>query len=172
MEADNDMHETVDRIAEAMLAMQRVRERTYARLAQSTNRAVDVPVMICLSKLIKLGPMSSGALAKAVCSDPSTISRQAAALVERGLVRREADAHDGRVTVLVVTERGHEVVEQTRRLRTEHFDRIMADWSQTEREEFADRLERFVASYHALEDDFVDSVREKFSLDERMRHPS
>jgi DNA-binding MarR family transcriptional regulator len=111
--------------------------------------------------------MSSGALAKAVCTDPSTVSRQVATLVERGLVRREADPHDGRISLLVVTELGHQVVAQTRELRAEHLERVMSDWTHTEREEFADRLERFVAGYLEHEGQFVDAVRKKFSIEER-----
>jgi DNA-binding MarR family transcriptional regulator len=39
--------------------------------------------------------------------DPSTVSRAVAGLVTQGLVTREADPHDGRATLLVVTPAGH-----------------------------------------------------------------
>ena len=52
------------------------------------------PLHFLLVHLVKGGPQRSGALAEAVHSDPSTISRQVAHLVRLGLVERTADPED------------------------------------------------------------------------------
>ena len=50
------------------------------------------------------GPHRSNALAEAVHSDPSTVSRQIAALVKVGYVERRPDPADGRACLLAATD--------------------------------------------------------------------
>ena len=50
------------------------------------------------------GPLRAGALADCLQSDPSTVSRQVAALVKDGLLERRADPDDGRASLLVLTD--------------------------------------------------------------------
>ncbi len=93
--------------------------------------------------------MRSGTLAEAMYSDASTISRQVAGLVKRGLLRREADPDDGRASVLTVTEAGREMAVHLRTLRNEMIGRIMTDWDHADREQFAVLFHRFVDDYEA-----------------------
>jgi hypothetical protein len=58
------------------------------------------------------GPRRAGALADAVHSDPSTISRQIGHLVKLGYVERTADPEDGRATLLAATDEGRRVLEE------------------------------------------------------------
>ena len=50
-------------------------------------------------RVINDGPICASALAEMVQSDPSTISRQVAALVRDGLLKRRADPIDGRARI-------------------------------------------------------------------------
>ncbi|MBL7255975.1 MarR family winged helix-turn-helix transcriptional regulator [Paractinoplanes lichenicola] len=75
--------------------------------------------------------------------DPSTVSRTLAALVAEGLVVREPDPHDGRATMLVVTDAGRaalaDAMDWYGRLLTGAFD----GWSDNEVAVFTRGLARF-----------------------------
>ena len=70
----------------------------------SKTAGVDRSTIFLLKALAMHGPRRSSELAAAVHSDPSTVSRQVAALVRDGLIERQADPEDGRASVLVPTE--------------------------------------------------------------------
>jgi len=99
---------------------------------------------VLLFPLVQLGPQRQGALADLVHADPSTVSRHVSLLVERGLVRRVPDEHDGRVSRLVATEEGTAVLHGMRRERNALLDRITHSWSPADIATFAELLERFV----------------------------
>lgn len=150
----------VDRIAESMSLIHRLRERTFHQILATTKGVLDPPIFMILGRLTTEGPMRSGALAQAVCSDPSTVSRQVAALVERGLVRREADPADGRISVLVVTDKGREVVVAAKKRRNAMLSMVMADWSDADRAEFARLLASFADGFQQCRHDFIAPVRQ------------
>ncbi|GAB3355345.1 MarR family winged helix-turn-helix transcriptional regulator [Modestobacter lapidis] len=99
---------------------------------------------VLLFPLTRLGPLRQGALAELVHADPSTVSRHVTLLVERGLVRREADEQDGRASVLVVTATGEAALESMRQERDAFLERVTAAWSPGERATFTGQLHRFV----------------------------
>jgi DNA-binding MarR family transcriptional regulator len=100
-----------------------------------------------LKTLLMLGPSRSSALAAAVHSDPSTVSRQVATLVRDGLVERRADPEDGRASVLVPTEAGLAVLEEQRRRIGLGLARIVRQWAPEDVNTFLDLLERFVTDH-------------------------
>jgi DNA-binding MarR family transcriptional regulator len=99
---------------------------------------------VLLFPLTRLGPLRQGALAELVHADPSTVSRHVTLLVDRGLVRRVADASDGRASRLVVTPAGEAVLDQMRQERTSLFARVTADWDGEELYTFTRQLHRLV----------------------------
>ncbi|WP_431958294.1 MarR family winged helix-turn-helix transcriptional regulator [Nocardia lijiangensis] len=154
MDADNL---SIDTIAVQLTRLQRIRDRTALQIR--TKDGVDPAVFAVLFRLLCDGPMRSGALAEAVFSDASTVSRQVAQLVERELVRRTADPADGRATVLEVTERGREVAEQIRRRRHDNLTRVMAEWTPDNRALFAGLLRQFVDDFERARPAMVASLR-------------
>ena len=99
---------------------------------------------VLLFPLTRLGPLRQGALAELVHADPSTVSRHVTLLVDRGLVRRAADASDGRASRLVVTPAGEAVLEQMRRERDGILAQVTAGWTTDELATFSTLLHRFV----------------------------
>ncbi|MFQ1001937.1 MarR family winged helix-turn-helix transcriptional regulator [Modestobacter sp. SSW1-42] len=99
---------------------------------------------VLLFPLTRLGPLRQGALAELVHADPSTVSRHVTLLVERGLVRRVADASDGRASRLVVTPAGEAVLDQMRQERAALFAQVTADWDAGELHTFTRQLHRLV----------------------------
>ena len=109
--------------------------------------AVDRATYLLLVHLAKDGAQRAGALAEAVHSDPSTVSRQSAHLVRLGLVERVADPADGRATLLVATDEGRRVFDENRQLRNRRIAGLIADWPDEERQTFARLLTRFTDSF-------------------------
>ncbi|QIS08348.1 MarR family winged helix-turn-helix transcriptional regulator [Nocardia arthritidis] len=151
--------ESLETIALQLSRLHRIRERTAAQMAALTRDGVDLAAFGLLFHLACHGPMRSGALAAALHSDASTVSRQVAQLVARELVVRQADPEDGRATVLVVTEEGHATVELMRKRRAENMGRVMADWPPRQRAEFAALLRQFVDDYERKKPDLLAAMR-------------
>ena len=136
-----------DALGEQLSRLQRVRERTKAQISAMAHDQLDVAVYTALWRLVAEGPMRASALAESLYSDPSSVSRQVAQLVEKRFVRREADPVDGRASILVVTEAGHEAASTLRRRRNENLGRVIADWPETDRATLVALLGRFVDDY-------------------------
>jgi DNA-binding MarR family transcriptional regulator len=123
---------TADAVSTALIRLVRLLERTRAQY-QAEPDALERATYLLLVHLVKDGPRRAGALADAVHSDPSTISRQIGHLVKLGYVERTADPEDGRATLLAATAEGRRVLEENRRLRNERFSQILANWSDADR---------------------------------------
>ncbi|TDV40690.1 MarR family winged helix-turn-helix transcriptional regulator [Actinophytocola oryzae] len=132
------------RLATAMFAL----GKQQATLGHKMSRAgVDRSAVMLLKTLIHMGPSRSSALASAVHSDPSTVSRQIAGLVRDGLVERRADPEDGRASVLVPTEAGLTLLEEQRRRIGLALARVVRQWAPEDLDRFLVLLERFVADH-------------------------
>ncbi|MGH3797226.1 MAG: MarR family winged helix-turn-helix transcriptional regulator [Pseudonocardiaceae bacterium] len=125
-----------------------------ARLVRLLERAphgrtddLDRPSFMLLFSLVCAGPSRVTALAAAVHSDPSTVSRQVANLVGMGLLERRADPDDGRASLLAVTDAGMALLKRARQGRDERIAAITEPWEPAERELFAELLDRFTAGF-------------------------
>src|SRR6201986_1023422 len=98
----------------------------------------------------------ASALASSVHSDLSTVSRQVAALVSRGLLERQADQLDGRASLLAVTGAGRAAIAEHERGRQAFFDEVLAGWTTREMRQFAEQLERFTAAYDRIHTAWMD----------------
>jgi len=132
------------RLGDAMMGL----NRQWASVAsQLAKLGIDKTAMTLLGALTSIGPARSNALAEAVYSDPSTISRQVAALVKDGLVERRADPDDGRASLLAVTDKGRELLRTRHQQKSCSLARMLAGWPVADRERFVELLERFVADH-------------------------
>lgn len=125
--------------------------KNQAAAAAGPDVARERAAHVLLFPLSRLGPLRQGALAELVHADPSTISRHVTVLVDAGLVRRVADAHDGRASQLVITTAGDAVVEDLRREREVLFETVTGHWP-------AEDLTRFGQLLHRFVDDLTDSL--------------
>jgi DNA-binding MarR family transcriptional regulator len=78
-----------------------------------------------LSVVVFAGPLSLGELAAAEQVRPPTMSRLVAALVDAGLLEREADPADGRVTRLLATAAGRRILAAGRRRRVAYLAALL-----------------------------------------------
>jgi DNA-binding MarR family transcriptional regulator len=127
----------LDRLAGELFRLTRLFER--ARHADGVDRAV----YLLLAHLVKSGPTRLSALACAVHSDVSTVSRQVAGLVRLGLVERRPDPTDGRAGVLAATEAGTANVAAKRATHNAAYDEMLDGWSAADRRRLAELLNRF-----------------------------
>jgi DNA-binding MarR family transcriptional regulator len=138
---------------------------------ENETHGIEWAAYALLFQLVTGGPKRSSALAEAACVDPSTVSRQVAALVKAGLVERVPDPADGRASLLVATDRGRAVHAMRKARRVATFGRIVADWPAEDVAALTDLLARFndsfVALRAALVDEMAPAARPETALDTR-----
>jgi len=125
------------------IRLMRARQRALAAAKDNVRWAASV-IISCVAND---GPLRASALAENVQSDPSTISRQVAALVRDGLLERRADPVDGRASLLVTTPKGDAAHREQIGMRTKHFARMLADWDERDVRQFTALLRRFTDDF-------------------------
>jgi DNA-binding MarR family transcriptional regulator len=142
-----DREATVASVAESFVGLQRTVRRSKARLLAAAGNDVESATHILLHAVATDGPLRASALAASVHADLSTVSRQVAVLVGRGLLERQADQLDGRASLLAVTAAGRAAIAEHERGRQAFFDEVLAAWNPAQMQEFAARLQQFTAAY-------------------------
>ena len=89
--------------------------RLARRLRQEAEAGITPSMLSALSSAERRGPLTMRDLCVAEQVQPPTMTRIVAALVEAGLVVREADEVDGRVAWVRVTPEGRRLLERSRR---------------------------------------------------------
>ena len=146
-------------VAESFIDLQRTVRRSKARLLAAAGRDVDSAAQVLLHTVAAEGPMRASVLAASVQADLSTVSRQVAALVDDGLLERQADQNDGRASVLAVTSAGRTAIADHERGRREFFEAVLSDWEPGEMDQFARQLERFTAAYEHVHTTWMSSEK-------------
>jgi DNA-binding MarR family transcriptional regulator len=145
-----------DAVGSALIRLVRLIERKRDRYQAEHPDAIERAAYHLLAHLVLDGPRRASALAEAVHSDPSTISRQVGSLVRLGYVERTADPEDGRATLLAATDEGRRVFEENRRARNHNLAELLATWPEPDRVALRELLDRFTTDLENLD---------------RLRHP-
>ncbi len=135
--------QTTDALMHEVIRLNRLFERAAVQHHAQDPDGIERAAYLLLVQLVNDGPQRLTALAEAVHSDPSTVSRQVAQLVRAGFVARHADPIDGRASLLAATADGREKFERKRQRRNEHFATMLADWSADDLGRLRDLLARF-----------------------------
>ena len=104
----DDAERTADRLHSAAIHLLRRLRREDAK------SGLSAPRLSALSVVVFGGPLTLGELAAAEQVKPPTMTRLVSALEETGLVTREPDANDGRLTRVRATARGRTLLLQGR----------------------------------------------------------
>lgn len=144
-------------VSDTIIGLLRSFNRTRARLLAAAAHDVEWSAHILLKCLASEGPMRASALADTIQSDPSTVSRQVAALVKDGLLERRADPEDGRASLLVPTAKAQAVLADHDEIRIEHFTRMLTGWTDADLRRFAELLQRFTNDYDEANHDWIKS---------------
>lgn len=144
-------------IAESLMRLIRIQASIKAKVLSAEDG--DASATMVLVDLVKNGPRRATDLAGQICADPSTVSRQVAALVKAGLVARKADPEDGRASILVPTESGVAQAHSRISKRGRSIGAVVASWPESDRTAFVELLSRFETALEAQRDAIVAAYR-------------
>ena len=113
------------------------------RLLRIVARTPHMGAHYVLALLLEKGPQRVGEIAQALGTDPSTVSRKVAALVDAGLVERRVDPDDGRAHLLAATPAGEQKCIDGRRHRIDMVASVLSGWPEDSRRQLATLLGRF-----------------------------
>ena len=106
--------------------------RLARRLRQEAEAGVTPSMLSALSAAERKGSLTMRDLCRAEQVQPPTMTRIVAALVEAGLVEREADPTDGRVAWVTVTPEGRRLLERSRRRKEAYLAKALGSLEQDE----------------------------------------
>jgi DNA-binding MarR family transcriptional regulator len=112
----------------------------------SSNRKIgnlDRSAYLLLRRIASKGAAGVKVLAGEFKLDISTISRQAAALEQKGFLYRIPDPLDGRAYTLQITELGTMVLNEFQQARLVKIAEMLKDWPDEERKVFGQLLKKF-----------------------------
>lgn len=106
----------------------RISISAFRRRSHEALSAGDLtgPRLTALSRLERLGPVTTAELARREQLTPQTMGTTVAVLQDRGLVARTADVTDGRRWLLTVTDAGRAVLSSERSAVTDRMAAAMA----------------------------------------------
>ncbi|MCH1639129.1 MarR family transcriptional regulator [Paenibacillus timonensis] len=119
----------------------------YRRITTATASRkygnLDRSAYLLLHRIGAHGAVGVKSLADEFQLDISTVSRQAAALEQKGYVRRIPDPADRRAFFMEITELGAKEYADYKAIRLARIHELLADWPEEERETFAFLLQKF-----------------------------
>ena len=130
------------RLAGELTLLLRAMKGLHLHAIEQTQLPCEMAGAVALVRLEVLGPVRLTELAGALGLDPSSVSRQVAALERAGLVAREKDPTDQRAVRLALTERGTQAVAALQAARAEALAALTPGWTPTEIDDLTDRLAR------------------------------
>lgn len=137
-----DQYDEAEAVVNQIVRFFRLMKRASARFASQQKDGIEQAAYFLLAVLVTEGPQRTTALAEAVHSDTSTVSRQVGALVRHGLIERQADPADGRACLLAATPTGQQCFDHQRRARTEQIADVLGHWTSDDLRTVASLLER------------------------------
>jgi DNA-binding MarR family transcriptional regulator len=137
------MVQASDPVDDLLKALHRVIRQTKRTVHDDT---VDRAAIIILSSLKENSAVRLSDLATDLLLDISTVSRQARALEDRGLVTRTEDLDDRRAVRLEPTPAGLAVLDQAWARRNRWLTEALRDWTSQDRTALTTMLTRFADS--------------------------
>lgn len=114
------------------------------------SRPLQLSNLMVVSAVTRLGEgggeVTVGAVAERLEIDPSTASRLVGHAIDAGYVSRRPSPSDARRANLQLTDAGRRVMEAAERHRHSYIARLMEDWPESDRIEFARLLTLFATS--------------------------
>ncbi|OAS17731.1 MarR family winged helix-turn-helix transcriptional regulator [Paenibacillus oryzisoli] len=115
-------------------------------IAATTNKKVgnlDRAAYLLLHQISTHGSAGVKALAEEFQLDISTISRQTAALEQKGYLYRIPDPQDGRAYSMQLTDAGTEELALNKQARLAYLTKHLQDWTEEDQQRFGELLNKF-----------------------------
>jgi DNA-binding MarR family transcriptional regulator len=115
--------------------------RLARRLRQEAQTGLSPSQLSALTTVERHGPVTLGALAELEKVAPPSVTRVVAKLEEDGLVTRQRDEDDRRVTRVVVTSKGRNLLTASRRRKTNWLTTRLGELDAHDRARLAEALD-------------------------------
>ncbi len=115
--------------------------RLARRLRQESGAGLTPSQLSALAVIDNRGPLTLGCLAELERVAPPSITKLVAKLVADGLVVRMVDAHDRRIVRIATTEKGAELMAESRRRKTAWLASRIAQLDLDQQRRLADALD-------------------------------
>jgi DNA-binding MarR family transcriptional regulator len=142
-------------VADSVIELLRTFGKARARMLAAAAHDVEWSAQMVLKCIAGEGQLRASDVAEHLRSDPSTVSRQVAALVKDGLLERRSDPADGRASLLALTAKADAVLAEHDQIRLEHFAHVLDGWDETDLRHFATMLRRFTEAYEAQNGNWI-----------------
>jgi len=136
-ELDKKALETLD--LELAILVRRITSIT----AQKRIGSLDRSAYLLLAQISDHRAVGVKTLADEFHLDISTVSRQTAALEQKGYVERSPDPQDGRAYYLQITKLGLRMLEESQAARVARLSELLKSWSNEESEQLGALLKKF-----------------------------
>jgi DNA-binding MarR family transcriptional regulator len=153
---DTSRQDPVSVIERALVAMRRDQQARRLQRgmgprghgpSHAADRSLGGAARFRMLDALEAGPRTVSEVAAATGVDQPRASRLVADAADRGLVRRGVDPRDARRAVVELTSAGREFLHSAHATRRDAVETALAGFSETERQEFAALLDRFVAAW-------------------------
>lgn len=125
---------------EIAMMVRALRTRTFENDKKQELKRASYLILMLISKN---GPMGVKSIAEKLHLDISTVSRQAAGLMEDELLKKKQSETDRRSYLYDINDKGHDVILHIRQGRKQRFAKMIDQWEDEEIEEFAHLLHKF-----------------------------
>lgn len=125
---------------EIAMMVRALRTRTLENDKKQELKRASYLILLLISKN---GPMGVKSIAEKLHLDISTVSRQAAGLMEDELLKKKQSETDRRSYLYDINDKGHDVILHIRQGRKQRFAKMIDQWEDEEIEEFAHLLHKF-----------------------------
>lgn len=117
-----------------------LRTRTVENDKKKELKRASYLILLLISKN---GPMGVKSIAEKLHLDISTVSRQAADLMEEELLEKKQSETDRRSYLYDINDKGQDVILYLRQERKQRFAKMIDEWEDAEIENFAHLLQKF-----------------------------
>ncbi|ASK61818.1 MarR family transcriptional regulator [Virgibacillus phasianinus] len=121
-------------------------------ISEKRNGSLDRSAFVILRQLSTYGPAGVKTLSNELHLDISTVSRQAAALIEKKYVDKLPNPNDGRAYFYHITKLGTTELDANKQRRFERLSTILQDWTEEERVSFGHLLQKYNRTVHENKD--------------------
>ena len=145
--AEEPDREELAAVVDNFVTLMRTFTKARSHWMSQAEQDVEKTTHMVLRFVAHEGPVRATSIAESLHSDPSTVSRQVAALIKDGLLERRADQGDGRASLLVITTKAQTVLAEHDEIRLNHFAEMLAGWSNADLAQFASLLAKFTIDF-------------------------
>lgn len=151
--------EALDQVEIEMAVLARTLEKLHRR--SDIYRDLDRASYLIARTLEDSGPVSINGLASTLGLDPTTVTRQVAAMETSRLLLRRADPDDGRVSLISLSRNGRRRMRAVQLARRERLATLLGSWTDDDRRQLGHLLSKFnhELSQEPTPDDFGDDRR-------------